>query len=82
LQPGDRIVDVGGTAATPIVLNTAINAKKPGEKINLHVVRAEKEMTVEVEVAPNVKNTYQLSVAEGVSPAQQEILNTWLRKTL
>jgi hypothetical protein len=63
-------------------LNTAINAKKPGEKINLHVVRAEKEMTVEVEVAPNVKNTYQLSVAEGVSPAQQEILNTWLRKTL
>jgi predicted metalloprotease with PDZ domain len=82
LQPGDRIVDVDGTAATPVVLNTAINAKKPGEKITLHVVRSEKEMTVEVEVAPNVKSIYHLSVAEGASPAQQEILNTWLRKTL
>jgi predicted metalloprotease with PDZ domain len=82
LQPGDRIVDVDGTAATPVVLNTAINAKKPGEKITLHVIRSEKEMTVEVEVAPNVKSTYQLSVAEGASPAQQEILKMWLRKTL
>lgn len=82
LQPGDRIVDVDGTPANPVVLNTAINAKKPGEKINLHVVRAEKEMTVEVEVAPNVKNTFQLSLPEGASPAQQEILNTWLRKAL
>jgi predicted metalloprotease with PDZ domain len=82
LQPGDRIVDVDGAAATPVVLNTAINAKKPGEKITLHLLRAEKEMTVEIEVAPNVKNTFQLSVAEGASPSQLEILNTWLRKAL
>jgi predicted metalloprotease with PDZ domain len=82
LQPGDRIIDVDGTPATPVVLNTANNAKKPGEKINLHVVRAGKEMTVAVDVAPNVKNTFQLSVAEEASPAQQETLNTWLRKTL
>jgi predicted metalloprotease with PDZ domain len=82
LQPGDRIVDVDGTAATSVILNTAVNAKKPGEKISLHVVRAEKEMAIEVEVAPNVKNTFQLSPSEGASPAQQEILNTWLRKAL
>src|SRR6185437_11347104 len=30
LQPGDRIADVDGVAATAVVLNTAINAKKPG----------------------------------------------------
>ena len=42
----------------------------------------EKEMTVEVEVAPNVKNTFQLSVATGASPSQEQILNMWLRKTL
>jgi predicted metalloprotease with PDZ domain len=82
LQSGDRIVDVDGTPATAIVLNTAINAKKPGEKIQLHVLRAGKEMAVEVEVAPNVKNTFTLSPADGVSPAQREILNTWLRKAL
>ena len=50
--------------------------------IKLHVFRAEKEMTVEVEVAPNVKRTFELSPAEGASPAQQEILNNWLRKAL
>jgi predicted metalloprotease with PDZ domain len=82
MQPGDRIADVDGVAVTPVVLNTAINAKKPGETINLHVFRAEKEMTVEVEVAPNVKRTFELSPAEGTSPAQQEILNSWLRKAL
>ena len=82
LQPGDRIVDVDGIAATPVILNTAINAKKAGEKISLHVTRAEKEMTVEVEVDPNVKSTFELTPAEGTSPAQQEILNSWLRKAL
>ena len=82
LQPGDRIADVNGAAATPVVLNTAINTKKPGETINLHVFRAEKEMRVEVEVAPNVKRTFELSPAEGTSSAQQEILNSWLRKAL
>lgn len=82
LQPGDRIADVDGIAATPVVLNTAINAKKSGETIKLRVLRAEKEMTVEVEVAPNVKRTFELSPAEGTPPAQQEILNNWLRSAL
>ncbi|MGA8940295.1 MAG: PDZ domain-containing protein [Acidobacteriaceae bacterium] len=82
LQPGDRIVDVDGIAATPAVLNAAIQAKKPGEKINLQVVRSGKEMTVEVAVAPKMKKTFTLTVAEGASPAQRKILNTWLRKAL
>ncbi|HXC96839.1 MAG TPA: PDZ domain-containing protein [Edaphobacter sp.] len=82
LQPGDRIVEVDGVAATPVVLNTAINAKKPGETINLHVFRVEKEMTIEVEVAPNVKRTFELSPAEVSSFAQQEIMNNWLRRAL
>lgn len=82
LLAGDRIADVDGIAATPVVLNTAINAKKTGETIKLHVFRGEKEMTVEVEVATNVKRSFELSPAEGASPAQREILNSWLRKAL
>jgi hypothetical protein len=73
---------VDGIAATPVILNTAVNAKKPGEKISLRVVRADQEITVKVEVAPNVKSTFELTLAEGTSPAQQEILNSWLRKAL
>ncbi len=82
LRPGDRIAKVDENAATPVVLNTAINAKKAGETIRLNVFRGEKEMTIDVEVAPKVKRTFALSAAEGASPAQQEILKNWLRKGL
>ncbi len=82
LQPGDRILDVNGTAATPAVLNAEINAKKPGEKIKLHLMRAGTETNVDVEVAPNVKKTYRFSTSDGASAVQNEILNTWLRKAL
>jgi membrane-associated protease RseP (regulator of RpoE activity) len=82
LQPGDWIIDVNGTAATAAVLNSEINAKKPGERIKLRVTRAGTEMDVDVEVVPNVKNTYRFSLAEGALPAQKEILSTWLRIAL
>lgn len=82
MQAGDRIVDVDGTPATAVALNAAINAKKPGETVALHLFRAGKEMTIPVEVGPNMKNTFELSIAEGSSPAQQEILKAWLRKAL
>jgi predicted metalloprotease with PDZ domain len=80
LKAGDRIVDVEGTAATASVLNTAINAKKPGDKIKLHVSREGSPVELEVEVARNVKRTYILSPADGATAAQNEVLNAWLRK--
>ncbi len=80
LQPGDQIIDVNGAPATAAVLNSDINAKKPGEGIRLRIKRSGTEMNVEVEVAPNVKNTYRFSPAEEAPPAQKEILSTWLRK--
>jgi len=82
LQRGDRIIDVDGTAATASVLNDAINAKTPGEKIRLRVSRAGGEQAVDVEVARNVKKTYRLSPADGATPAQSGILNAWLRQAL
>jgi len=82
LEAGDRIVDVDGAAATAVVLNDAINAKKPGEKIHLRVSRAGVEREVEVAVARNTKRTYRLESAGNATPAQQEILNAWLRKAL
>jgi S1-C subfamily serine protease len=82
LQPGDQIIDVNGTAATAAVLNSESNAKKPGESIRLRVKRSGTEMNVEVEVAPNVKNTYRFSPADGASSLHKEILSTWLRRVL
>ena len=82
LRAGDRIVDVDGTPATAPVLNDAINARKPGEKIKLHVLREGAQIDVEVEVARNVKKTYHLTPAEGATAAETGILNAWLRKAL
>jgi carboxyl-terminal processing protease len=82
LKAGDRIVEVDGAAATATVLNDAIDAKKPGEKIKLHVLRDGSALDIEVDVARNVKKTYRLSPVDGATPAQTAILNDWLRKAL
>jgi predicted metalloprotease with PDZ domain len=82
LKAGDRIVDVDGSAATAPVLNEAIGAKKPGEKIKLHVLREGAQLDVEVKVARNVKRTYRLSPADGATSAQAGILSDWLRKAM
>ena len=71
-----------GVAANVTVLNDAINAKKIGEKIRLHLSRAGAELDVAIAVAQNVKKTYRLSVANGATPAQTGILDAWLRKVL
>jgi predicted metalloprotease with PDZ domain len=79
LKAGDRITEVDGAAATAPVFNDAINARKPGEKIKLHVVRDGTPIDIEIEVARNVKKTYRLAVADGATPAQTAIFNDWLR---
>jgi predicted metalloprotease with PDZ domain len=73
LQPGDRIVDVDGTAATAKVLNDAIQAKSPGGRIKLRVSRGGVETEVQVEVARNMKRTFRLS-----RTGQSAILKSWL----
>ena len=82
LKAADRIADVDGAAASAPVLNDAINARKPGEKIKLHVVRDGAPIEVEVEVARNVKRTYRLAAAAGATAGQTAILDDWLRKGL
>jgi predicted metalloprotease with PDZ domain len=79
LQSGDRIIDVDGTAATPSALHNAINGTKPGDKITLRLSRGGAEMTLAVDVVHNSKKTYTIALAEGASPAQNRILNAWLR---
>ena len=79
LKPGDRILAVDGTAATAPVLNDAINARKPGEKLILRISRDGMEQDVPVDVMRNFKKTYRLSISETASPAETQTLQTWLR---
>jgi hypothetical protein len=67
-----------GAAATAPVLNDAINAKKPGERLKLRASRDGVAMDFDVQVARNEKKTYRLSPADGATPAQSAILNAWL----
>jgi predicted metalloprotease with PDZ domain len=78
LQAGDRIVDVEGTPATAVALNDALSAKKPGEKLKLHLLSAGADRTLEIEVAPNAKKTYRLSPAD-TGAMEKAIFNDWLR---
>jgi predicted metalloprotease with PDZ domain len=80
LKPGDRIISVDGSAAAAAVLNNAINAKSPGEKIVLRIARGKEEIDVPVEVARNKKKIYRFSTVDPPTPEQKSILADWLRK--
>src|SRR5262249_40053736 len=79
LKPGDRILAVDGAVATDPVLNDAINARKPGEKLALRISRDGMEQDVPVDVMRNLKKAYRLSISETASPAEAQILQTWLQ---
>jgi predicted metalloprotease with PDZ domain len=79
LKPGDRILAVDGAVATAPVLNDAINARKPGEKIVLRISRDGIEQDVPMDVMRNFKKTYRLSISETASPAETQTLQSWLR---
>jgi len=81
LKPQDQILTVDGTPATAPVLNDALTAKKPGEKIKLHISRAAAEQDLDVEIAKNLRRTYALQPAPAATPAQTAILTNWLRST-
>jgi S1-C subfamily serine protease len=79
LKAGDQILEVDGAAATAVLLNDALMAKKAGDKIKLRISRGGSEQEMEVTLVGNVKKTYSLSPMTGVTTAQSGILNHWLR---
>ena len=79
LKAGDQILEVDGAAATAVVLNDALMAKKAGDKIKLRTSRGGSEQKMEVTLVGNVKKTYSLSPMTGVTTMQSGILNNWLR---
>jgi predicted metalloprotease with PDZ domain len=78
LRPGDRILAIEGKAASASVLNDAIAARKPGDRIRLRVSRGAAELTVAVEVAPNARRIYTLTPSRRATPAQSAVLDGWL----
>jgi len=79
LKAGDQILQADGAAATAVLLNNALTAKKAGDKLKLRISRGGAEQEFEVTLVGNVKKTYSLSAMAGVTTAQSTILNHWLR---
>jgi predicted metalloprotease with PDZ domain len=79
LKAGDRLLQVDGAAATAVVLNDALAAKKAGDTIKLRISRSGSEQEVQATLVGNVKKTYSLSLMAGATTAQSGILNHWLR---
>ena len=80
LKAGDQILEVdGAAAATAVVLNDALMAKKAGDKIKLRISRGGAEQEMEATLVGNVKKTYSLTAVAGATTAQAGIQNHWLR---
>ena len=79
LKAGDRILEVDGTAATAVALNSTLTAKKAGDPVKLRISRGAAEQEVQATLVGNVKRTYSLAPMAGATAAQSGILDRWLR---
>jgi len=79
LEAQDQIVEVDGAPASAKVLNDALMAKRPGDKLKLRISRSGSAREVEVELAKNEKKTFSFEPVTSSTPLQAAILKDWLR---
>lgn len=78
IRIGDRITSVNGMPAAAKLLSDAV---KQGADTNIQIRwrRAGNEMNATVQVAPNIRQSYRLTIADGATGDQKRILSDWLR---
>ena len=79
LRAEDQILQVDTTPATPTVLNDALAARHPGDKLKLRIARGGTEQNVEVELGKNFKKTYNFRTVANSTTLEAAILKDWLR---
>jgi predicted metalloprotease with PDZ domain len=81
LDQGDVIVDVDGKAMAAGVLQAALKARKPGDRLNITVKRrggATRTAVIEVEEDPDLEVVSVESTGGALTPAQNAFRESWL----
>ena len=79
LNAGDELVALDGVRATPETLLLRLAERRPGERVPLTVFRRDELLTLPLEVERAAPTRLVLRPVERLTPAQQRLLDDWLR---
>jgi predicted metalloprotease with PDZ domain len=82
LNTGDQIVAVDGIRSNQAFLQSAIAAKKPGDKLRLTVFRFDEMRTMEITLSGKVSTEYRLTPVQNPGGDQKRLYQGWLRSSL
>lgn len=76
---GDEIRAVDGIKADAAAVNAAVAAKKPGDRIKLSLMRAGKDVEVEIALEHKLQRTFKIIPVDNPDALQSAILKDWMR---
>jgi len=79
LNAGDELVALDGVRVTPETLPLRLAERRAGERVPVTVFRRDELVTLELEVEMAAPSRLLLRPAERPTPAQQRLLDDWLR---
>lgn len=79
LNAGDELLALDGVRVTPETLPIRLAERRAGERVPLTVFRRDELVTLEIEVELAAPTRLLLRPAERPTPAQQRLLDDWLR---
>lgn len=79
LRAQDEVLEVDGTKATPKALNDLLAARKPGDRIKVHLSRDNTPQDVEVVLAANTRRSFAIRPMANANALQASILKDWMR---
>lgn len=78
----DEIIAINNMKVDGDSYDKILKQFKPGQKINLHIFRQDQLKQFEVTLEPLPLDTAQITLNTDLTPAQQNLLNAWLKSDL
>ena len=79
LAAQDEIKALDGAKVDAKTLNETLASNKPGDKVKLNVVRADKDLEVEVVLGHKMERSFRIRPVSSPDPLQKTILKDWLK---
>lgn len=80
LSAQDELISVDGIRITPRNLNAILAAKKDGDKVKVLVSRHNTIREFDVTLGKKTERSFRISVSSSATPAESEVLRSWLRQ--
>jgi predicted metalloprotease with PDZ domain len=82
LKAHDQIQELNGSPASTKALSDILRAKKPGDSVEIRLLRAGQSQELAATLGKNMKHAFTIAPMATSTPLQAAILKDWMRKDL